>query len=293
MSILIQRCPLCGSEHSRTFDRRLFRGQPVINRLCRNCGLVYQSPRMAADELEAFYQGEYRRLYQGQEAPEAKDLVTQQLRAEVLLAFVRGVITAPTRHLDLGCSAGALLERFRQAYGCQAVGVEPGVTYREYARRQGLRVYASLDELRPAGELPFDLVSLAHVLEHLPDPVASLSNLRENWLVPQGYLLIEVPNLYAHDCFEVAHLVSFSPHTLRQTLSKAGYQVIAFKVHGLPRSRLLPLYLTVLASPRPEGAPEALQPERGVSFKRRWGIWRRKVLERLFPRLAWLPLSPA
>ncbi len=289
MSALVERCPLCGCEQSRLFDHRLFCGQPVVNRLCQNCGLVYQSPRMSSDELEAFYQEEYRRLYQGQEGPGVKDLAIQRLRAEMLLAFIRNVVGSISRHLDVGCSAGALLERFAQEYGCQALGIEPGVAYRLYAQQRGLKVYASLEELKAQGEQRFDLISLVHVLEHLPDPLATLVELRQGWLAPQGYVLIEVPNLYAHHCFEVAHLVSFSPHTLRQTLSKAGYQVVTFRAHGLPRSRLLPLYLTLLARPLPNGASNRVRPERAVRLKRHGGMLWRKVLERLLPRMAWLP----
>ncbi len=101
-----------------------------------------------------------------------------------------------------------------------------------------------------------------------------------------------MPNLYAHNCFEVAHLTAFSAHTLRQTLQKAGFAVHAFLKHGQPRSVMLPLYLTVLA--RPQTAPLApeevpLQPERGVALKRRLGMARRRLLQRLFPSLAWIP----
>lgn len=290
MSAQVDRCPLCGGMQSRLFDRRQFRGQPVVNRLCQNCGLVYQSPRMTPQELEVFYQQEYRRLYQGSETPGTKDLATQRRRAEILLAFTQGFVESLSRHLDIGCSSGVLLEHFRREYGCQAVGVEPGMMYRAYAQQQGLKVYASLDELKASGEERFDLISLAHVLEHLPDPLATLAELHEHWLTQEGHLLLEVPNLYAHDCFEVAHLLSFSPHTLRQLLSKAGYQIVAFKIHGLPRSKLLPLYLTVLARPLTNGTSGEVQPERAVRLKRGWGMLRRKMLERLFPHLAWLPL---
>ncbi len=290
MPATVSSCPLCGSEHSAPFDRRTFRRQPVVNRLCQSCGLVYQSPRMDDAELTVFYEAEYRQLYQGGEGPDAKDLSVQSRRAAALLAFSKDRLSPVKRHLDIGCSAGLLLQHFQGAYNCQSLGVEPGTAYRQYARNQGLTVYASLDEVKGQEMERFDLVSMAHVLEHLPDPVGYLEGLRKDLLEPEGWLLVEVPNLYAHDSFEVAHTVSYSAHTLRQTLGKAGFEIIALEAHGRPRSRLLPLYLTALARPFEKSSSFRVQPERMVRLKRWWGMSRRRVLTRLFPRQAWLPI---
>lgn len=49
---------------------------------------------------------------------------------------------------------------------------------------------------------------MAHVLEHLPDPVEYLVPSLKNLIDPAGWHLIEVPNLYAHDSFRPAHLVA-------------------------------------------------------------------------------------
>lgn len=288
----VETCPLCGSAESRLFDQRRFLDRPVANRVCSRCGLVYQSPRMSDAELDAFYAGEYRRMYQGAEGPGAKDLAVQQGRAAALAGFARARLPAVSRHLDIGCSAGLLLERFRQEYGCRAVGVEPGEAYRAYASDRGLEVHPSLEALQAAGLERFDLISLAHVLEHIGDPVAYLRRLRRDFLSPDGRLLVEVPNLYAHDCFEVAHLVSYSPHTLNETLRQAGFEVAAVQRHGRPRSELLPLYLTALARPADNGhAPTRIAPERFPALRRRLGMLHRRLLTRLAPRRAWLPVA--
>jgi len=242
---------------------------------------------MSGAELQAFYVEEYRSLYQGSAGPNPKDLAVQRARADSLYAFASARMKQVERHLDIGSSAGLLLQRFQQAYGCHAVGIEPGDAYREYARQQGVWMYASLEELSAAGEPVFDLISLAHVLEHLPDPVAYLADLRARLLAPEGWLLVEVPNLYAHDSFEIAHLVSYSAATLRQTLGKAGFEVIALEQHGRPRSAWVPLYLTALARPGANPAAFVLQGERRVALKRRLGLLRRAALTRLFPRQAW------
>jgi len=291
VSVEVALCPLCGALQSNLFDRRIAQTQTITNRLCSECGLVYQSPRMSGSELEAFYQEEYRQLYQGDQGPTAKDLKVQSLRASSLLAFAKVRIPAVSRHLDIGCSAGLLLQQFQTAYCSQPAGVEPGAAYRQYARGLGLSVYASLEELRAENQAPFDLVSMAHVLEHIPEPVAYLENLRSNLLAPEGWLLLEVPNLYAHNCFEIAHLVSYSPNTLRQTVQKAGFELLAFKQHGQPRSEIIPLYLTLLARPaadRDNAYP--VTPERGVRLKRRLGMLQRQVWTRISPQRAWLSI---
>jgi SAM-dependent methyltransferase len=296
MSVDVLNCPLCGSAQSSPFDRRIFRGQLVSNQLCTGCGLVYQSPRKSDEELSGFYEQEYRQLYQGSSGPGGKDLAVQRLRAEVLFSFAQDQISKVDHYLDIGCSAGLLMQRFKLGYGCPTVGVEPGEAYRSYARQQGLTIFATLDDLIASDPPKFDLVSMAHVLEHIPDPVEYLLHLHEDLLAANGWLLIEVPNLYAHDCFEIAHLVSYSPHTLTQTLQKSGFEVVTLLQQGQPRSRIIPLYLTALARPVPsrqgKAYPENYKPsaERAVRRKRKWGLFHRRLVTRLFPLQAWLPI---
>lgn len=291
MPEIVKYCPLCGSQLSRPFDQREFRGHEVVNRICYDCGLVYQSPRMTTAELDDFYTRAYRQVYQDEAGPTPKDLLIQSERAAALLEFVADSVDGTNRHLDIGCSAGVLLTRFRERYNCDVIGVEPGAAYRAFARSRGLTVYPDLANVQAANESRFDLVSMAHVLEHIPAPVEYLANLRANILTPAGWLLIEVPNLYCHDSFEIAHTISFSGHTLRQTLHKAGFEIVALEKHGQPRSELLPLYLTVLARPGRATLKVELQRERGATLKRRIGMFRRRVLQKFFPRRAWVPLK--
>ena len=192
----VRTCILCGSDRSAPFDQRSFHGRQVTNRICLDCGLVYQSPRMTEAEAAAFYAEEYRLLQEGSADPTARNMSVQNARAASLYDFVQPVLPAVSRHLDIGCSMGILLQHFQGAYHNQAVGVEPGEAHRAHARKQGLTVYATLEDLEKAGEARFDLVSMSHVLEHLPDPVGYLTHLRESVLAQDGRLLLEVPNLY-------------------------------------------------------------------------------------------------
>jgi 2-polyprenyl-3-methyl-5-hydroxy-6-metoxy-1,4-benzoquinol methylase len=289
MSETVLNCSLCKSEHSRPFDRRSFHGKVVVNRICQDCGLVFQSPRMTEAESAVFYAEEYRLLNEGSIDPTARNIAAQKARALALLAFTEPLVEKVSRQLDVGCSMGILLQRFAEKFHCQPVGIEPGEAHRLRANQAGLAVYAALEELEKAGAGHFDLISMSHVLEHLPDPVGYLVHLREALLDPRGWLLLEVPNLYAHDSFEVAHLVSYSAHTLLQTLEKAGFEVVKEERHGRPRSALLPLYITLLARPQTSSSRLLdIRPEKQVALKRQAGMLRRRIIEKLFPERAWL-----
>jgi len=287
MPEILEKCLLCKAESSQLFDQRTFGGRLVENRICKVCGFVYQSPRMTPAETNKFYAAEYRKLYQGSSAPIAKDLEVQERRAEALAAFARNHVKQVARVLDVGCSAGLLMQAFNHTFGCTPVGIEPGDAYREVAARTGFKIYASLKDLQSAGEARFDLISMAHVLEHIPDPLAYLTGLREQTLTPDGCLLLEVPNLYMHDSFEVAHLSSFSAHSLHSLVERAGFKVIVMEKHGKPRTNLLPYYLTVLCCPVIKESKTYWRPERAVRFKRHLGLFYRRIMNRLFPAQAW------
>ena len=132
-----------------------------------------------AAELEEFYTSEYRQVYQGDEGPTQKDFFVQNGRAKTLLAFMDAKNVQSRRYLDIGSSSGILMKRVQEHYGCQVLGVEPGEAYREYAAKQGLKVYADIADLKSSAEGEFDVVSMAHVLEHMPDPVRYLADLRD------------------------------------------------------------------------------------------------------------------
>ncbi len=284
-------CPLCGGYRKKLIDQRNFRGIDVVNQLCRDCGLVFQSPRLSDDSLNNFYKGAYRELYQGADVISNEVFNTQKKRALHLAGFISADLNPESKVLDIGCSTGALLSAIQDKIGCDVFGIEPGDTYRAFAKEQRLSVFPTLEELKKTQEEPFDLIIMAHVLEHIADPVIYLSDLKNRFLAPDGLLLIEVPNLYAHDCFELAHLVSFSRKTLGNILNKAGYSVIRTKVHGEPRSKILPLYIDVLAVTSTSNAGQDwISKEVGVWFKRKSALFVRKILQKLFPSLAWISL---
>jgi putative addiction module CopG family antidote len=97
--------------------------------------------------------------------------------------------------LDIGCGSGFYLAALREA-GWDGEGIEPGETAAQFARKHcGLPVHNSNAEeaLAACRDGSFDLVTMWHVLEHLPDPAKVLAEVRRI-LRPGGTLMLEVPN---------------------------------------------------------------------------------------------------
>jgi len=286
-------CPLCGKRQAKELHWMQSFGFPVVYYHCQACGFVFQDAAASRATQPDFYTENYRKIYQQSAAPTPKDLRQQQLRAEDQIRFLRAQgVQNLARVLDIGASSGLFLQALQNEFQAEGVGVEPGNAYRALAEAQGLRMVTSLPELIASRPERFDLVSLMHVLEHLPDPVGVLRQVREELLTPQGWLLLEVPNFYAHNSYELAHLSCFTPHTIVEALSKAGYEIINLRQHGYPRSKLFKLYLNVLAQPS-ANPPEDYQvkPEHAVPLKRSLAIAWRDLRARLDPKRSWLPVE--
>ena len=285
-------CFLCHSNKIKSFESIQSFGLILKYYQCEICGLIFQSPKNNNTLDSDFYSEDYRKIYQKSAEPTKKDLWVQQKRAQIILSTIKTLIYGkPERHLDIGASSGILLETFKQAYGCESVGIEPGIAYREFAERQGLEMNPSIDSLLEQEPIRFDFISIIHVLEHLENPLETLLTIRNELLIENGYLLIEVPNFYFHDSYELAHLTCFTPHTLIEMVKKAGYQILFTNTHGLPRSSLLNLYITLLARPEPEAKDKQnIIPDCFVREKRRMGFLYRKLIQKIAPEKAWIPI---
>jgi SAM-dependent methyltransferase len=285
-------CLLCGSDHKKIFARVESFGFPLVYYQCENCGLIYQSRKESQAANPEFYRRTYRQIYQVCEEPTPKDLWVQQQRAKHLIEITKQHVKIfPKKVLDIGASAGVLLQQFRKSFGSDVVGVEPGDAYRNFAEESDIEMKESIGALLASDHGKFDLVSMSHVLEHLAEPVEELKRIKLELLKDGGTLLLEVPNFYAHDSYELAHLACYTPHTLREVLKQAGFKLVLLKKHGVPRSKLLNLYLTgfAKASPEAHGTVE-IRKDRFVGLKRNMSMLYRRLMQKFFPHKAWLPI---
>ena len=134
------------------------------------------------------------------------------------------------RFLDIGSGSGEILYMARKA-GFEVTGVEPNTGYAEYTREElGLPVQNCTFEEADLPKAHFDILNLSHVLEHLPDPLASLRFLN-TLLRPGGILCVAVPDIgHASHApwtrFHYAHIHNFSHETLKAMVLKAGFEIL-------------------------------------------------------------------
>jgi 2-polyprenyl-3-methyl-5-hydroxy-6-metoxy-1,4-benzoquinol methylase len=141
----------------------------------------------------------------------------------------------PGRLLDIGCGNGSFLQEAKRR-GWETFGTELSpVNCRLAQERLGRPIHlGNLPDL----ELParsFDVVTLWHVLEHVPEPNTMLAEI-ERILTPGGILIIEVPNIanpvfaffgesyFPLDC--PRHVCFYSKTTLAAMLKKHGLPIV-------------------------------------------------------------------
>ncbi len=222
-------CPICLSsdrEVCRTDVRDYVTGASFSIRRCRICGLGATVPPPEA--LSRHYPVSYRR-YWGPVRATLKLLYARRMRA---LTHAIGRVGVA---LDLGCGDGWMLQALRR-YGWAVLGIER--THQSAAVAFGEHhlpmVVGGLEAIRPQPCL--DLIIMFHVLEHLPEPLATLHQCAQR-LKAGGILIVAVPNLTSWQarCFGKhwfhldvpRHRFHFARKSLMNALNLAGFDVQA------------------------------------------------------------------
>jgi 2-polyprenyl-3-methyl-5-hydroxy-6-metoxy-1,4-benzoquinol methylase len=96
--------------------------------------------------------------------------------------------------LDIGAGVGDLIKSL-QENGVEARGFEPSEKARLVAKEKGIDLHSNLDSF----ELQkFDLISMYHVLEHVPDVQQQKQEILR-LLKPKGVLILALPNYESYD----------------------------------------------------------------------------------------------
>lgn len=234
-------CGLCGSKRARVRFRALEGWPPSADgsyaattdkfgaygtiQECRDCGLLYTSPRVRAGRmLEEYADNKDEDYFLQSEA--------RSMNAYLSLAAIRRHAQSG-RLLDVGCATGFFLNAARLAFSVD--GVEPSRWARRYASEQlKLSIKApTLEEARfPDGH--FDVVTLHDVIEHVPDPGALLREVARV-TKPGGLIYLVTPDCESLSArlmggrwwgLRPAHIYYFSTQTLSELLRKTGYEVV-------------------------------------------------------------------
>lgn len=141
---------------------------------------------------------------------------------------------------DFGCGAGSFLKAAK-SLAKKVVGIELQKSYQSGLNVSGINCKASLEEC----DMIFDVVTMFHSFEHLPDPIETLKNIKRKLSYQNGIVIIEVPHardflmehLKLQEFIDFTlwsqHLILHTRDSLRLMLKAAGFQNII--VEGVQR----------------------------------------------------------
>ena len=217
----MEACWSCGSPAAPSA-----RLAPLPFLACAACGFAQRDDRGLALVADAPTGGEDLPL---------PDLEVRRRDARVRLDWMGDRVTSGGTVLDVGAAGGAFVEQ-AGLRGLRAWGIEPATSFARHAREVlGADVRAGLvqDHELPAASL--DAITMWHVLEHLAEPAAVLTRLRDG-LRPCGVLCVEVPNADSAVARALGrdwpglqpevHVGQYTPDALGRLLERVGFAVL-------------------------------------------------------------------
>lgn len=140
--------------------------------------------------------------------------------------------------LDIGCGTGDFLKYGNQKNNSNGVGVEPNDVARQKAQSKNVEVFNDLKEIKAQN---YDVITLWHVLEHVPDIENYFSFFNEK-LHKDGLLVIAVPNFKSYDAkFYGEHWAAWDVPRHLWHFSKNSMQKIS-QTHGFDLTHIQPMY---------------------------------------------------
>jgi SAM-dependent methyltransferase len=254
-------CRLCGSAAEECSELA-----PLPFARCSECGFVF---REHADVRAVYEGGTYEK--DGGERYVDEDHARRR-DARVRLRWLQPAASGGDL-LDVGAAGGAFVAEANAA-GYRAWGVEPTPAFARHARDAlGVDVRSGTVEDVELAPGSLNVITMWHVLEHLPEPVAQLRRLGDA-LRPGGVVAIEVPNYgsaVAHNLGRAwaslepdVHVSQFTPATLRHALELSGLE--AHRIETVP----ITPYLTPIARLDP----------RHVAGRAKAAVWLRSAASR-------------
>jgi len=251
-----KECYLCCG---RKFKKRpgSVRDRPELEVFeCASCGLVFLSS--FAHIKDGFYENSE---MHGKDALDIQTWIKEtEWDDERRFQYLKPVLSNK-RLLDFGCGTGGFLLR-AQSVAAMAHGVELETRLSRHYKNRGLTVFQNLSDVpNDIGMEGYDIITMFHVLEHIPDPKSILVELSD-MLADSGQIIVEVPNaddalltLYQCEPFSnftywSCHLFLFTAKTLKMLFSQVN-----LKVNYIKQIQRYPLanHLYWLANGKPGG----------------------------------------
>lgn len=236
----MEKCRCCGSEKLKLLID--FGMQPVAHNLlenenqedpfkhplclhyCKDCGFVQINDPISPEYLYTKYNYCFSGWKRQPQIPAEIDLLDRNIRDKDI------------RILEIGCNDGVFLRPLREAGYRNIVGIEANQYAADDARECGFDILNDMFDKCLAQKLqeqqmPFDMIVLRQVLEHIPDLDAFFESI-DLILNGESLLLIEIPNfanaLKYGDCSTVweEHPNYFTDTVLESLLGRKGYTIL-------------------------------------------------------------------
>ncbi len=227
-------CPVCGSEKTETVLKypqyfSVFCSNEIIPEyvfeasFCHECSFLFQK--------SGYFNSEYDKLsnsmYSSYEItdqfidpfPHPESIYFSEIE------FVSSIIKSDSNVLDIGSNRGDFLYHLKKNFASiNILGLEPS----KLAFTGVPTIKAFFDESLFSGL--FDLITMRHVLEHIPDPVTFLRKVAKI-MDKESKLFIEVPNTVndltvCNNLFSPDHVNYFTENSLTNVLIKSGFTKI-------------------------------------------------------------------
>ncbi|MDO5104981.1 class I SAM-dependent methyltransferase [Capnocytophaga sp.] len=137
--------------------------------------------------------------------------------------------------LDIGAGTGDFVNSCKITKKWTAIGIEPNPKARKLAQNKGIEIVENYEQLP---QKSFDVITLWHVLEHLPDLENQIRKIN-SLLTENGILIVAVPNFKSWDAqhykqfwaaYDVPrHLWHFSKTSIKKIFTEKGFQLLETK----------------------------------------------------------------
>lgn len=237
---------LCDSRDFDTFSERERYGMRMQTVICKNCGLLIQSPRLTEESLNQLYNNEYRLLYSPAHAKDPSLLFqAEEKLGQNILSYLKSSVKTGLKTglvLDIGCGAGGALEPFRKI-GWTVQGCELDQNLANYGNQNGIPISAKIIDSEGYKKSSFDVVLLNDILEHQRHPDIFLKRIYE-LLKPNCYIYVQFPgirNLRKNSYpdilrdLQLAHTFYWDLKLLEYLFNKTGFK----KVNGTEEIRAI------------------------------------------------------
>lgn len=205
---------------------------------CKVCGFIHVLPITTDEELKKFYEQEFYQHERPNYFKETKEDLPWWIATYNNYYGLLEQRTNGRTLLDIGSGPGHFL-KCGEKRGWKVVGIEPSSMAANYSNKRGLETindFFIYDKVKKLGL--FDVVHAAMVLEHVPDPIAFITDMKK-MLKNDGLIAIFCPNDYnplqlilqeKHDfkpwwVVPKHHLNYFTVFSMKMLLEKLGFTI--------------------------------------------------------------------